>query len=141
MSPVSPIATPQDAISRSFLAIRARYSFAEDGGAVSTIALTSGTPIPSGAIILAAYIDVLTVPVGATATISVGVEAAADIQAVAAISGAPWSTVGVKLSSARTFAAAPIKTTVDRNISIAIATAALTAGIFDVIVYFQPLAG
>jgi hypothetical protein len=139
--PISPLSTPQDAISRSLLAIRARYSFAEDGGAISTILLTSGTPVPAGSLILAAFLDVLTVPTGASATISVGVEGAADIQAAAAVSGAPGSTTGVKLSSARTFASAPIKTTVDRNISIVVAAGALTAGIFDVIVYIQPSAG
>jgi hypothetical protein len=141
--PQSPIVTPEDAVSRSFLVCRARYSFAADGGAVSTINITGGgTPIPSGSLILAAYIDVQTILASSgSPTVAVQVESAGDIQAAAAFGGAPWSTTGVKLSSARTFATAPIKTTADRGISIVIATAALTAGIFDVVVYFQPIAG
>lgn len=117
---------------------RGDYSFAVDGGAVGTIALSGATGIPSGAIILAAYIEVVTPPTsGGAATIAVQVESAADVQAAAAVSGAPWSTAGVKLSSARTFAAAPVKTTADRDISIVIATAALTAGAFRIYVVYM----
>lgn len=119
-----------------FSIYRGDYSFAADGGATGTIALTGATGIPSGALLLAAYLDVRTVPVGATATIAVQVESAGDVQATAAISGAPWSTTGVKLSSARTFATAPVITTAARDISIVIATAALTAGAFRVYVVY-----
>lgn len=137
--PIAPVGVPEDVGSRTLLCIRGRYSFAADGGAVSTIAITTGTPVPSGAILLAAWLDVLTVPTsGGAPTVAVQIESAADIQAAAAISGAPWSTTGVKLSSARTYAAAPVKTTADRNISIVIATATLTAGIFDVYVHYLP---
>jgi hypothetical protein len=116
---------------------RGDYSFAVDGGAISTIALSGSTGIPSGAIVLAAYIEVVTPPTsGGAATIAVQVESAADIQAAAAVSGAPWSTAGVKLSSARTFATAPIKTTADRDISIVVAAATLTAGAFRVYVVY-----
>jgi hypothetical protein len=137
--PVFPIGVPEDVVSRTLLCVRGRYSFAADGGAVSTIAITSGAPIPSGSIILAGWLDILTAPTsGGSATIAVQVESAADIQAAAAYNGAPWSTTGVKLSSARTYAAAPIKTMADRNISIVIASAALTAGVFDVYLHVLP---
>jgi hypothetical protein len=117
---------------------RGDYDFATDGGAVSTIALSGTTGIPSGAIILSAYIEVTVAPTsGGAATIAVQVESAADVQAAAAISGAPWSTAGVKLSSARTRAAAPVKTTAARDVSIVIATAALTAGAFRVYVEYM----
>lgn len=116
---------------------RADYSFAADGGAVGTIALSGTTGIPSGAAILSAYINVTTVPTsGGAATIAVQIESAGDVQAAAAISGAPWSTTGVKLSSARTRAAAPIVTTADRDVSAVIAAAALTAGAFSVYVEY-----
>lgn len=115
---------------------RARYSFAADGGAVSTIALAGSSIIPSGAVVLASLINVVTVPTsGGAATISVGVEAAADQQAAAAISGAPWSTTGAKWAT-QTFTTAPDVTTAARDISIDIATAALTAGVFDVYVFY-----
>lgn len=114
------------------------YSFATDGGAVSTITLRGDT-IPSGAIITDALLHVDTPPTsGGAATISVGSEAAADIQAAAAISGAPWSTTGAKRA---TFVAttAPVKTTAERSITIAVAAAALTAGKFSVVVEYVEL--
>lgn len=116
---------------------RGDYSFAVDGGAVSTIALTGASVLPAGALILSAYIEVTTAPTsGGAATIAVQAESAGDVQAAAAISGAPWSTTGLKLSSARTRAAAPLKLTAASDISIVIATAALTAGEFRVYVEY-----
>src|SRR4051794_39170709 len=76
---------------------RGRYSFAADGGAVSSIALIGSTIVPSGAVVLATLINVVTIPTsGGSATIALGVEAAGDQQTAAAISGAPWSTTGWK---------------------------------------------
>lgn len=117
----------------SFQLYRGDYSFAVDGGAVGTIALSGQTGIPSGALILAAWIEVtVALTSGGAATVALQIESAADVQAAAAVSGAPWSTTGVKLSSARTFATAPVKTTAARDISAVIAAAALTAGAFRV---------
>lgn len=117
------------------------YSFATDGGAVGTITLRGDT-IPSGAIITDALLHVDTAPTSAgAATVSVGSEAAADIQAAAAISGAPWSTAGAKRGSL-TATAAPVKTTAARSITIVVGTAALTAGKFSVVVeYVELVAG
>jgi len=116
---------------------RADYSFAADGGAVSTIGLSGTTGIPSGAVILAAYLDVTTaLTSGGAATVALQIESAADVQAAVVISGAPWSTTGVKLSSARTRAAVPIATTAARDVSAVIGAAALTAGAFRVYVEY-----
>jgi hypothetical protein len=104
---------------------RADYDFAVEGGAVGTVDLSTDE-IPAGALIVGARVRVETIPVGATATIGIGVEANSDVQAAAAISGAPWSTVGVKDMTGR-----PI-TTAARKIKATIATAALTAGKFQV---------
>lgn len=117
------------------------YSFAQDGGAVSTITLRGDT-IPSGAIITDALLHVDTIPTsGGAATISIGTEAAADIQSAANYNAAPYSTAGAKRT---TFVAttAPIKTTAARSITIAVAAAALTAGKFSVVVeYVELVAG
>lgn len=107
------------------------YDFAVNGGTVGqkTLDPNVGHVIPAGAIITGSRIDVLTVPTsGGGATISVDVEGAADIQAAAAISGAPWSTTGPKVPSAGT----NVKTTQARAIKVTIGTAALTAGKFAV---------
>lgn len=116
---------------------RGDYSFAVDGGAVSTIALTGGSALPAGALILSASIEVTTVPTsGGAATIAVQTESAGDVQAAAAISGAPWSTTGLKLSSARTRATVPLKLAAASDLSIVVAGAALTAGAFRVYVEY-----
>lgn len=115
------------------------YSFAVSGGAVGTIALP-GASIPSGAIVRGGWINVITPPTsGGAATVSVGVEAAGDLQAAAVISGAPWSTVGRKNVTPGYTGATSIATTAARSISIAVAVAALTAGVFEVYVdYVMP---
>src|SRR4051794_27625014 len=103
------------------------YDFATDGGLVGDIAMR-GEAVPSGAIITDALLIVDTIPVGATATIAVKVEGGADIQAAAAISGAPWSTTGAKRASAMTATATPVVTTASRQPTITVGTANLTAG-------------
>lgn len=119
--------------------IVAEYDFATEGGAVSQITLRGDT-IPSGAYVDEATIIVQTVPVGATATISVDTEAAADINAADALSGAPWSTTGTKKADKLDAADEGVTTTADRAVKITVATAALTAGKFKVVVGYWMLA-
>lgn len=111
------------------------YDFATDGGVIGDIALR-GEALPLGAIVTDALIIVDTIPTGAGATIAVKVEGAADIQAAAAISGTPWSTTGAKRASAVTATSAVVTTTASRQPTITVATAALTAGKFKVILKY-----
>lgn len=112
-----------------------QYSFAVDGGAVGDITLR-GDSIPSGAAVLDAYIKVTTaLTSGGSATVAVKVEGAADINAADAISGAPWSTTGVKRADF-TATTAPVVTTAARSIVATVGTAALTAGVFTVVVEY-----
>lgn len=139
--PVMVPVLPEDQISRTLLVVRGEYDFAVDGGAVGDIALTAGAPIPSGAYVLGCYIEVDTVPTsGGAATIALKVESAGDLQAAAAITGAPWSTAGRKVGSL-TLTSAPLKTTAARNIVATVGTAALTAGKFRVFVVCLPPLG
>lgn len=116
--------------------VRGRYSFADDGGAVSTIVITA-EKIPADATILGGLVEVDTVLTsGGAATVAVQVEAANDIVTAAAISGAPWSTTGRKSVIPVFTGATTVKTTAKRDISIVIGTAALTAGIFDVVLFY-----
>lgn len=118
---------------------RALYDFATDGGAVGDITLRGDT-IPSGAIITDALIDVTTaVTSGGAATLAIKTESAADINAADAVSGAPWSTTGAKRADF-TATTAPVKTTAARSIVATVATAALTAGKFSVLVEYVELA-
>lgn len=111
------------------------YSFASLGGAVGDITL-AGDSIPSGAVVLDAYIKVTTaLTSGGSATVAIKVEGAADINAADAISGAPWSTTGTKRGDF-TATSAPVTTTAARSIVATVGTAALTAGVFTVVVEY-----
>ena len=115
---------------------RARYSFAADGGAVGTINGVGATIIPSGAVVIGTLLNVGTIVTsGGAGTLAVGVEAAGDQQAAAAVSGAPWSTTGWKWAT-QTFTTAPDVTTAARDVTFTVATAALTAGVVDAYVFY-----
>jgi hypothetical protein len=108
-----------------------RYSFALDGGAISTIPLR-GPKLPSGLIVVDALLLVDTVPTGASATGALQVEAANDVQTAVVISGAPWSTLGAKRLTL-TATTAPVRLTADRAPSLVIAAGAFTAGAFRLV--------
>jgi hypothetical protein len=120
------------------------YSFATDGGAVGSITLRSassdalGNSIPSGSVIMSGYIEVDTaVTSGGAGTVAVTLEGAGDLLAAAAVSGAPWSTTGRKSIIPVGTGAASVKTTAARSLVVTIATAALTAGVFRVVVFYR----
>lgn len=118
---------------------RGLYDFDEEGGATGDITLR-GDSIPPGAIITDALIQVDTaLTSGGAATVAIKVESAADINSADAISGAPWSTTGAKRADF-TATSAPITTTAARDIVATVATAALTAGAFTVLVSYVELA-
>jgi len=109
------------------------YDFAVDGGAISTIALRAGAgshgPIPNAAVILGGYLEVLTgFTTGSAATAALTVESANDIVAATVVSGAPYSTTGIKSIVPVFTGATMIKTTAARSPSIVIATGTITAG-------------
>jgi hypothetical protein len=107
------------------------YDFATDGGAVSTITLR-GDEIPTNSVVLDARVDVTTaVTSGGTPTVSLDLNGAADLRAAATLATAPaLSTTGVKALLNT------VKTTDSRDVTATIATAALTAGAFSVIVTY-----
>jgi hypothetical protein len=116
------------------------YDFAKHGGAIGRVALPNGR-MPKGAVITNSYMRVTTVPTsGGAATIAIECEAIDDIQAAALISGAPWSTTGLKDTTAPepgTESTYILTTTATRKITVVIAAAALTAGRFYVIVEYD----
>lgn len=119
--------------------VRARYDFAADGGAVGTIALLGATSIPSGAVILGGWLDVLTILAsGGSATAALRVEGAGDIIAATAFGSSPWSSTGRKSVVPAFTGATSVQTTAARDVSLVIAVAALTAGKFDAyLVYIE----
>jgi hypothetical protein len=139
--PINPLLLPEDQLVRAELIVRGKYDFAVDAGAQSTIAITAGLPIPSGSVIIGGYVDVTTqLTSGGAATIACQVEAANDI--LTAVAVASW-TVGRKnilpvLATGALTASTAVKTTAARNISIVIAAADLTAGVFNVVLFVVP---
>lgn len=116
--------------------VAASYSFAANGGAEGSIAIGS---IPAGSSIVGGYMSVATSPVGAGASVGITVEAAGDVVAVAAISGAPWSTTGKKaiIPKRNTPETSSVTTTVARDILVVISGAPLTAGAFTLYLEVQ----
>jgi hypothetical protein len=119
------------------------YDFAVDGGAVGTITLRGGGPIggkiPSGSVIFGGFVDIETaLTSGGAATIAMQAEAANDI--LTAVAVASWTTGRKNVLPAPTSgaltASTAVKTTAERDIKIVVATAALTAGKFRVIVFY-----
>jgi hypothetical protein len=118
------------------------YDFAVDGGAISTITLRASQgshgPIPNGAIIEGGFIEVDTLLTsGGAATVAVQVESAGDLQAAAAVSGAPWSSTGRKAVVPVFTAATFVKTTASRSPALVIAAATVTAGKFRVVLHYR----
>lgn len=112
--------------------IRASYSFAVDAGAVSTINLLDAANVPSGFVVCGGFIDVTTPVTGPGASVALGLNTTTDLLAAAAISGAPWSTAGIKAIIPVMTAATAVKATAARNVTATISAAVVTAGVFDV---------
>lgn len=117
------------------------YDFAVDGGAVSTIPLRNpggsslGSEIPAGSVIVGGYIDITTaVTSGGSATVAINSEGAGDILAAAAPAAL---TTGRKDIVPDSTGSTAIKTTASRTLAATIATAALTAGVFRVVVFYR----
>jgi len=119
--------------------IRGRYDFAVDGGAVGDIELTSEA-IPANALVLGGVLEVDTaLTSGGSATVGVKVEGAGDIVTAGGIGTAPWSTTGRKDVTPDWNGAGTVKTTEPRKIVATVGAAALTAGAFDVVLFYVEL--
>lgn len=110
------------------------YSFAADGGAISTIGL--GVFIPTNAIITGFYVKVNTAPVGASGTIAFGRTGSTNEYMVATdVSGFVLN----EIVAGRGFHDTPVRVSAFRELAITIATTALTAGVLVATVEFLEL--
>lgn len=109
---------------------KGEYDFAVDGGAISTIPFRSSDgPIPAGSYIVSGVLDVLTLfTTGTAAVAGIQVEAANDMVASTIVSGAPYSTTGLKSIIPVGTGASAVKTTATRTPSMVIGTGTITAG-------------
>jgi len=117
--------------------VKAQYDFAELGGTIGAIGL--GVTIPDNAIIMRAYVDVLTTCESAadTATIALHAEGADDIVAAIAINDGtnPWD-AGLHEGIEDGTVANAVKTTAARELTATIAVQDLTAGKFNLFVEY-----
>lgn len=93
----------------------------------------TGQIIPANAIVVGGFFDVNTLFTSSstnTGTIAISVEGANDIQAAAAVSGAPYSSIGRKaiVPKANTPESTSVKATAAREITCTVAVAALLTG-------------
>lgn len=115
---------------------KATYDFSVDGGAVSSLGL--GVTVPSGAIVYQALIHHETQVAGTGADIGVTLQTTDDLLADAGVELSPWSAsagtvlAGIPVGTAAT----AIILTADREITVEIEDAALTAGKFHVYVLY-----
>lgn len=112
--------------------LAAQFDSAVHGTAVGDYGLR--VRLPKGAIVINAFARVLTAftSTNSTATIAVKVEAANDIFMAAAVSGAPFSTTGMKLAIPDLATVADYKVaTAEREVTLSIAVEAILGGKAD----------
>jgi len=117
---------------------RAMYDFAVQGGAISTINLVdeegNAIALPNNAIITSVFIDVVTAMVssGGSGTISLGANTTTDLRLAVDADTLSGVSAGIPVGTAAT----AVKLTAERNLTVSIATQALTAGKFMAVVYW-----
>jgi hypothetical protein len=121
-------------------AYRALYDFAVDGGAISTITPSISDTIPANAIVYGGLLNSVTAPVGASATIAVGTSAGSSSSSILAATAITAMTVDavIELLGVNSQAAThkpSFKMTAAGQITLTIATTALTAGRIEVMVF------
>lgn len=115
------------------------YDFAVDGGAIGLITPANSPTLPINAIILGGTLDITTtLTSGGSATIALGLGSGAQAAALkAALAVASWTAGQLALIPVFT-AATYVKAAAATALTLSIATAALTAGKFDVnLIYLQ----
>ncbi len=108
------------------------YDFARDGGAQGSIALTpssgsQGTNLPANFVVTGAILEIVTPPDSAAHLSTIALtsgESAGDLKTAAIVSGAPWSTTGLKALTAL------LKTIGSSAPAMVVAVQDLTAGKF-----------
>jgi hypothetical protein len=100
-----------------------------------------GATIPALALVVGGFVHVHTAFTSANAnngTVAISVEGADDIVAAAAVSGAPYSTIGRKaiVPKANTPESTSVQATIARAITATVGTSALTAGKLTVFLFY-----
>jgi hypothetical protein len=117
---------------------RAKYDFAVDGGAISTITLATNAVIPANAIVFGGIINPTTAFVGATATIGLGTLAGSTASSLkAAATAVSVYSIDALVATIPVFTAgSAFKMSAAGQITMTIAVAALTAGVAEITLFY-----
>ena len=120
---------------RAFKVWEGFYSIAIDGGAASTIVLRSNDgAIPNGALITGGYLDITSSCLSGSGTMALNSEGAGDLLVATAQAGL---TAGRKDIVPDATGSTAIKLTAARSPAVTIATAAFTAGVFSLVLFYR----
>lgn len=115
---------------------RAKYDFAIDGGAVSTITPNGTVALPDNAVIVAATINSTTAVTSAgAATVAIGTSAGSSTTSIIGATAKASLSADAVLNGVPVFAT-PVKLTAAGNVTFTVATAALTAGVIEATLYY-----
>lgn len=117
---------------------KAKYSFAVDGGAIATITPATNATIPDNAIVFGGLLNPTTaLTSGGSATIAVGTSAGSSTTSLKTATAVATYSADAVLATVPVFTAgSAFKMTAAGSITITVATAALTAGILEIIVFY-----
>lgn len=115
---------------------RAIYDFSVDGGAISTITPKKTATLPKNAVIVGGNVNVTTAVTSAgSATLSVGTSAGSSATALLAATAKASLSANALLNAVPVFAT-PVKLSAQGDITVSVATAALTAGVVEVTLFY-----
>ena len=115
---------------------KAVYNFAIDGGAVSTITPNGTVALPDNAVIVAATVNSTTAVTSAgSATVAIGTSAGSSTTSILGATAKASLSADAVLNGVPVFAT-PVKLTAAGNVTFTIGTAALTAGVIEVTLYY-----
>ena len=113
----------------------AKYDFSVDGGAIGAITPATTESIPKDALVVGGVINSTTAVTSAgSATVSVGTSAGSNAASILGATAKASLSLDAVIESAAV--AAPFKMSAAGNINVTVATAALTAGVIEVFVFY-----
>lgn len=114
----------------------AQYNFTNDGGAVGAIIPLNNVSLPINAVIVGATVNSTTAVTSAgSATLTVGTTAGSSATALLGSTAKASLSLNALINGAATLAA-PVKLSAAGSINVTVGTAALTAGVVEIYVYF-----
>jgi hypothetical protein len=116
--------------------VRTVYNFSADGGAVGAIVPKNSAALPALAVIVGATVNSATAVTSAgAATVSIGTSAGSSATSILGATAKASFSTNALLNGIPVFAT-PIKLTTAGYVNFTVATAALTAGLIEVVVYY-----